>query len=110
MEPLTWIFLVLFGLSAAVNVGQLVGGVKIEMSQSQVIQNYNVNVNDNQNMNVVNSTILLTNATVEAVVSNGLTNFRIVMGVLSTNAKARVELIMAVTNQTNKTQVGVYMK
>lgn len=110
MTILEIILLCLFGASFLGNITQFLCGVKIENNQTQIVQTYSLNQNDNANYNIVNSTMVFTNASVVAVVTNGVTNFRIVFGSLSTNVKARITEAWAVTNQSNTTKIGLIPK
>jgi hypothetical protein len=109
MTILEIILLILFGASFLGNITQFLCGVKIENNQTQIVQTYSMNINENNNMNIVNSPLILTNASIVTWVSNGATNFRMVFG-LSTNIKARVTEAWAVTNQSNTTKIGIIPK
>lgn len=110
MTILEIVLLVLLGISGTGNIVQLVTGIKIEVSQQQVSQNFNMNVNDNINLNLINSTFLLTNISINSSVVDGRTNFYMSYNYFSTNMTAKMMQVLAVTNQSNWMKVGLYKK
>ena len=107
MTFLEILFLILFGISAVGNVFQAVFGLKIEYNQTQIMSTYNINANENNNLNLINDTIILSNAYMVTSFATNYTNFKIYMPAISTNYKVTQKLMSVITNQSNTTKIGL---